>query len=62
MKAQKQQKPELNNAEIIRLTVVFEMKRGEVPGIIEKLKNSKQIKYLYHWVNQEWEWKQNGNK
>ena len=54
MKAQKQQKQELENAEIIKLTVVFEMRRGEVAQIIEKLKNSKAVKYLYHWINQEW--------
>ena len=61
MKAQKQQKQESENAEIIKLTVVFakqreiyEMRRGEVAQIIEKLKNSKAVKYLYHWINQEW--------
>ena len=43
-----------NPNETIKLTVVFEMKRGEVQGIIEKLKSSKAVKYLYHWINQEW--------
>jgi len=54
MKAQKKQDQEFTNAQTIKLTVVFEMKRGEVQGIIEKLKSSKAVKYLYHWINQEW--------
>ena len=55
MKAQKRQTPKSENAmDIVKLTVVFEMKRIEVPEFLERLKNSKSVKYLYCWLNTDW--------
>ena len=55
MKAQKRQTPKSENAmDIVKLTVVFEMRASEVKEIQEKLKNSKSVKYLYSWVNNDW--------
>ena len=46
------QKPK--TTEIKKLYVVFEVAENEIEGLVKQIKESKKLKYLYHWINQEW--------
>lgn len=45
-------KPKTNGPK--KLYVVFEVRENEIEGLIKQIKESKKLKYLYHWINQEW--------
>lgn len=41
-------------AELKKLYVVFEVPEFEIEDLIIQIKQSKKLKYLYHWINGEW--------
>lgn len=52
MKAQRQQTPEFSSAENTRITVVMEVRTEQLTEIIEKLKKSTTINFLWWWKNE----------
>ena len=37
--------------------VVLEMMQSEVEGIIQRIKDNKELKYKYYWLDQDWSMK-----
>lgn len=52
MKAQRQQTPEFSSAKNTRITVVMEVRTEQLTEIIEKLKKSTTINFLWWWKNE----------
>ncbi len=38
----------------ILVYIVLEMEQSEVEGIVKQIKESKKLKYKYHWLGQDW--------
>lgn len=39
----------------VKVYIVLEMMLSEVKEKTDQFKASKKVKYLYHWINQDWE-------
>lgn len=38
----------------ILLYLVLEVKQSELVALVQQIKDSKKLKYKYHWINNEW--------